>query len=134
MIHPTATKSDVLALTGTNRWTMVRSLARPARDFLMGIVIFTVIALALTYAPDFGSPSRSTSPFAGSAHAATMTTSAPHATLVRGWRETGSEATVLNHRSIGQRQGLIILGTTFATILALNMAFLRHLRRAYMPR
>lgn len=127
MIDPPATIIAAHQLATTECPVTAWRIVRSARDFLAGLAVFALIVLALTYAPSEQS-ARSPHPFAASAHAA-ATFQAPK--LVRGWGDAGPAKAGLVFRSTDQREALLILGTAFAAILSLNLAFLRHLRRAY---
>jgi hypothetical protein len=105
-------------------------LPRMVRDFLTGLVLFGVMLGVTTFAP----LSNDTQPtmFSGAALAGqfTMPTDAQALVSVDFKTPTFTTSTRVV-RTTEQTQGLLILGLVFSAMVALNLAFLRHLRRVY---
>jgi hypothetical protein len=93
---------------------------RIARDFVLGIFVYALLLTGATLLPQKDAGGRS-HVFATSAHASV------HA-VVAG---PAAEATKAANRDQGSREATFILGLAFASLTALNLAFLRHLRRVY---
>ena len=104
-----------------------RRMARPIRDFLAGLLIFTAVALSGM----IELPTSATSWISSAAHARLLEAQAPDA----GLRQflvpaTGIELTN-NNQQQQQLQVLISLALAFSTLFAMNLWFARHLRHAH---
>lgn len=95
---------------------------RVARDFVIGLGVYTVIVFATACGPGQIHDGHGAM-FSSGAHAAAPLLYRPE-NLV----EVGTAAV---YRSTDERQAITILGLAFATLVALNLAFFRHLRRVY---
>jgi hypothetical protein len=101
---------------------------RMVRDFLTGLMIFAAILGVVTFAPLSNDPN---STFTGAALAGqfAMPTEA-HGLVATSFSPNFTPSTRIV-RTTEQTQGLLILGLVFSAMVALNLAFLRHLRRVY---
>lgn len=103
------------------RAKLSRRLARPFRDFLAGLLAFGGVTVSgLIAMPESGAGW-----LASSAHAGRV---APH--TLEGIMEVAR--TIPAGGQQHQVLSLICLGLAFASMLALNLWFARHLRRAYV--
>jgi hypothetical protein len=94
---------------------------RGARDFLLGLGLFTVMLTAANHLP--ARTANEPAPiFNSSAYAAIQpaTYSRPH-----------GAATAIVSRASDDLRTKVILGLVFSTLVAFNLALLRHLRRVY---
>ncbi len=91
------------------------------RDFGLGLALYAILLTGAIYLPDARA--------AGSTRDFTSTTRAisHHVTFAALPGEHASAAL----RAADTRQATLILGITFATLTAFNLAVLRHLRRVY---
>jgi hypothetical protein len=105
-----------------NQRTPARSrFVRTARDFLLGLGLYAALAVGAAYLPDRSTP-ENPHVFSSRAYAAVqlVTAAAPP-----------SSATATVFRSTDAREATAILGLAFASLVAMNLAFFRHLRRVY---
>jgi hypothetical protein len=98
------------------------------RDFLIGLLLFGAILSVTTLSP-FSNAS-DPSVFSGAALAGQFTMPADAQGLIAAEFKPSFTSTRML-RTPEQTQGLLILGLVFSTMVALNLAFLRHLRRVY---
>lgn len=102
--------------------TRSHGVARTGRDFLFGLALFALVATAAGVLPQ--ASGRSPAPlFSTSAYAA-----APHASWALS-HPIQSDTAV--YGSTDRRAATVLLGLSFAALLAFNLAVLRHLRRVY---
>ena len=103
-------------------------MPRMVRDFLTGLALFVAIFGVVTFSP-LSNDSNPT--FSGAALAGqfTMPTEA-HGLISAGFKPNFTPSTRM-YRTPEQTQGLLIVGLAFSIMVALNLAFLRHLRRVY---
>ena len=105
---------------------LARRMAKPIRDFLAGLLIFTAVALSGM----IELPTSATSWISSAAHARLLEAQAPDAGLEQFLvPATGIELT--NNNQQQQVQVLISLALAFSTLFAMNLWFARHLRLAH---
>jgi hypothetical protein len=100
-----------------------KRLARGVRDFLTGLGLFAMVVVACYSLPT--REARAPVPiFAASAQAAS-----PYTLAIQS-QPAGLDAIAVK-RAQEVRTALMILGLVFASLVAFNLAFFRHLRRVY---
>jgi hypothetical protein len=103
-------------------------MPRMVRDFLTGLMIFGAILAVTTFSPLSNDPNPV---FTGAALAGQYTMSAEAHGLIAADFKPNFTASTRIVRTTEQTQGLLIVGLVFSAMVALNLAFLRHLRRVY---
>jgi hypothetical protein len=106
----------------------VLRLPRVVRDFLVGLVIFAGILAVTTFSPLSNDPNPT---FSGAALAGQFTMPTEAQGLISADFKPNFTASTRLNRTPEQTQGLLIVGLVFSAMVALNLAFLRHLRRVY---
>jgi hypothetical protein len=106
----------------------VLRMPRVVRDFLAGLVIFAGILAVTTYSPLSNDPNPA---FSGAALAGQFTMPTEAQGLISADFKPNFIASTRINRTPEQTQGLLIVGLVFSAMVALNLAFLRHLRRVY---
>jgi hypothetical protein len=104
-------------------------LPRVLRDFVVGMALFGLIAAA---AGSFSKDHKRTALFSGAAFAGHYVIPMDGTLLVPAtYTPTSPVQSTRVARAPEQSQSLIILGLVFSSMVAFNLAFLRHLRRVY---
>jgi hypothetical protein len=103
-------------------------LPRMVRDFLAGLVVFGAILSVTTYSPLSNEPNPT---FSGAALAGQFAMPSEAQGLIAASYKPNFTASTQMVRTTEQTQGLLIVGLVFSAMVALNLAFLRHLRRVY---
>jgi hypothetical protein len=99
-------------------------LPRMVRDFVVGMALFgLIVAATSSFAKDSSHPTL----FSGAALANHYVIPMDGTLLVHANYTPSTRVS----RAPGQSQSLIILGLVFSSMVAFNLAFLRHLRRVY---
>ncbi len=106
---------------------LVRRMARPARDFALGLLLFCAFAVS-----GFADMTGPTLQFAGSAHAGWFD-ELPITATAEIQRAVGMAGARLEPAAGALRQALAVmsLACAFALTVAVNLWFARHLRRAH---
>jgi hypothetical protein len=103
-------------------------MPRMVRDFLTGLVIFGAILSVTTFSP-LSNDANAT--FSGAALAGQFTMPADAQGLISANYKPNFTPSTRIVRTTEQTHGLLIVGLVFSAMVALNLAFLRHLRRVY---
>jgi hypothetical protein len=114
---PETTKIEPAARTASHA-----RVIQVGRDFMIGLALFTGLMLATTWWPGRQDASRAQM-FSSSAYAA------PVLTLAAAAPEELQPSAI--YRSTDRSEATVILGIAFASLVAFNLGFLRHLRRVY---
>jgi hypothetical protein len=102
-------------------------MPRMVRDFLTGLAIFVAILGVVTFSPLSNDPNPA---FSGAALAGQFTMPTEADGLLAADFKTSTPSTRIV-RTPEQTHGLLIVGLVFSSMVAFNLAFLRHLRRVY---
>lgn len=116
-----------------------KSLGRLARraafDILIGFVAFIGLSLlAFEDRSNAGVTQLLTAPFAAERHAAPATEVSSINVAATNQASAHNPGEGLVFRQTDRQMALIILASVFSLLVAFNLAFFRHLRRAYAPR
>ena len=103
-------------------------IVRCVRDFLTGLGLFALIVSGTSYLPS-RAPTEPVPMFTARAHASSADSYAQPNTLIA--TKFDAKPTAQVARSGDDRKTRIILALVFASLVAFNLAFLRHLRRVY---
>jgi hypothetical protein len=103
-------------------------VVRSLRDFLTGLGLFALIVGGTSYLPS-RAPIETVPMFTARAHASSADRYAQPNSLVAAKFDAKSTAQIT--RAPDDRKTHIILALVFASLVAFNLAFLRHLRRVY---
>ncbi len=118
-----------------NHTKRVRRMARPVRDFLAGLALFTVVAgTGVVDQAPVGAGWIATAAQAGRLETQTVDPSLePFLVEAPAVQAGGSQGTGAQFRASERQQQVLILislALAFATVFALNLWFARHVRRA----